>query len=268
MIDALRQALAVSVEGISFGDNIYGDEDFVARSIKDDFAGWYREEDLPKQIGFLLQHCAVAPPAEVLDAACGHGRHCDILSRQGYKVTGTDISAQLIAHLQAAYRGGITFERRSFAELDYRGAFDLAIVLGNSLSLIPREELPKALRRLNNCLKPDGSLFLELDNRDYVTKNELGQRVWSYNDDRWLTFSRHHYDADLRLQKTLDISIDVQSMNVTRFPLVKCLYNQDELSAALRRAGLTAVEWFGGWDGSAVSDESPSIIVVARRKLG
>jgi len=268
MINALRQALTVRVEDISFSDNIYGDEDFVARSIKDNFAGWYREEDLPKQIDFLLQHCAVDSPAKVLDAACGHGRHCDILSRKGYEVTGTDISEQLIAYLEQAYSGKrITFKKRSFKELDYSGTFDLVIVLGNSLSLIPREEMTEALQNLNNSLMNSGISFLELDNREHVIENEMGKRFWSYDGDRWLILSKHHYDSALKLEKSLDISIDFQNMSVNCFPLTKCLYDQDEISDSLNRAGMTPIKWFGDWNGNGISDKSPSIIVVAKKKL-
>lgn len=268
MINALRQALTVRVEDISFRDNIYNDEEFVASSIKDNFAGWYREEDLSKQIDFILQHCAVNPPAKVLDAACGHGRHCDLLSRKGFGVTGTDISEQLIAYLEQAYSGKrITFKKQSFKELDYRGTFDLVIVLGNSLSLIPREEITEALRNLSNALKSSGTLFMEFDNRKHFIRNEAGKCCWNYAGDRWLILSRHHYDSTRKLGKSMDISIDFQNKRVNCSPTIKCLYDQDELSDSLNRAGMTPIKWFGDWDGNGISDKSPSVIVVAKKKL-
>jgi 2-polyprenyl-3-methyl-5-hydroxy-6-metoxy-1,4-benzoquinol methylase len=112
------------------------DESFFLQSIRDGFAGWYKAGHLRRQITCILRQCQPAPRSVVLDVACGHGKHAALLARRRYRVVATDISASLIAHLHAQYGKQVTFEKRSFAELDYVKVFDLVIVLGNSLGLI------------------------------------------------------------------------------------------------------------------------------------
>jgi len=139
LIATLKKALSVRVEDITFSDNVYHDESFIAKSISNGFSGWYSDTDLAKHVDFVLKHCEVKPDSRILDAACGHGRHADLLSRKGHEVVGIDISQQLIWYLKKEYGNSIQFERRSFKDINYSATFDLAVVLGNSLSLIPRQ---------------------------------------------------------------------------------------------------------------------------------
>jgi hypothetical protein len=41
LIAALKRAFSIRVERIAFRDNLYHDEDFVAKSVAINFAGWY-----------------------------------------------------------------------------------------------------------------------------------------------------------------------------------------------------------------------------------
>jgi SAM-dependent methyltransferase len=46
------------------------------------------------------------PPADVLDAACGYGRHSLVLAEAGYRVTGVDRSAVLLDEARRRSGGG------------------------------------------------------------------------------------------------------------------------------------------------------------------
>ncbi len=267
LIVALRKALAVRVDTITFADNVYQDEGFIAESISSGFAGWFRETDLARHVEFVLRHCEVKPRSKILDMGCGHGRHAYLMSCQGHDVVGADISEKLISYLKERYGDAVRFEKQSFTDIDYSSVFDFAVILGNSLSLIPRGEMRQALENLRNSLQKGGRLFLELDNRPHFVKYDAGRKRWSYGGGHWLTLSQHHYDRANKLEKTLDIGIDLNTMRVGIFPLTKSLYDHREILEWLTKVNLRVVKSFGDWDGASVSDDSPSLLIVAEREF-
>jgi SAM-dependent methyltransferase len=214
----------------------------------------------------MLQESRAPFPSKILDVACGHGRHAALLSQQGHDVAATDISETLIAYRRDTQGEAIRFEKRSFAELDYGPTFDLVIVLGNSLSLIPREQLATALDNLTNCLKNDARLFIELDNRPYFVQQYAGRRHWDFHGGRWLRLSQYHYDDENKLEKTRDVSLDFRNMTVDRFQMTKSLYDYTEIAHWIAGAGMTIANAWGDWDGSDVSEASPSLLIVAQKK--
>ena len=54
------------------------------------------------EVGFFEKALALRPGARVLDAPCGHGRHAVELARRGFRVTGLDRSAELLARARSA----------------------------------------------------------------------------------------------------------------------------------------------------------------------
>jgi len=265
LIETFRRALSRDITEITFDDNVYHDERFVERSIGNRFAGWFSEPDIVKQVDFVFKHCDIQMHSKILDVACGHGRHTCLMGQHGHDVLGIDISEQLISYLLKTYGDKAKFEKKSFQDIDYSCMFDLAIVLGNSLSLLPRDQIAGAVQNLRNSLKTRGELLVEFDNRDYFVNNEAGTRRWNYHGKRWLTLSEHYYDDTDDLEKTLDIGIDLHTMQIDRFPLVKRLYDHNELSDLFKEADLRELKAFGDWDGSPVSETSRSIILVTEK---
>ncbi len=261
----IRSAMDRRIADLSFQDNSYNQESIFAESIADGFAGWYEDGHANKQIDFILRGCGVAPGSSVLDAACGHGRHAELLTERGHRVTGIDISETLIAWLRGKHGNRIRFEKRSFSQIDARDAFDLVIVLGNSLGLMPRAELGPVLERLHMALRKGGRLFTEMDNRPYFVRHEAGHRFWNFHLDRLLLLSQHYYDQDARLEKTIDTSIDLNSNAVSQFFTTKSLYDEEELFAFLRDAHLSVEHAFGDWEGQPAAEDSPTLLMVSRK---
>ncbi|MFC1820229.1 hypothetical protein ACFLZG_03975 [Thermodesulfobacteriota bacterium] len=93
---------------------------------------------------------------------------------------------------------------------------------------------------------------------------------WSgvdHHDNRWIILSEHYYDEKDKLEKTLDIGIDLQRKEIYQFRLTKCLYDHKELSGLLKQTSLKELGSFGDWDGSPVSENSPSLLIIARREF-
>jgi SAM-dependent methyltransferase len=265
MIDRIQKALQRDIATLTFNDNSYVDEAFMARCVSNNFAGWYDQDFVEHQVAFVLHNCATRPGGRVLDAACGHGKHSEALVGRGLRVLGTDVSGAVISHLSERNIDGAEFRCLKFREMDFANEFNLAIALGNSLSLLPRQELPEAVRKLAAAVAVDGRLFIEMDNRPYFISHEAGRKTWTYRADRWIMLSSHYYDSRDNLEKTIDTTVDLMDGSVDQFLLTKCLYDPQELMQCLQEADLQIESTFGDWSGSEITPDSPSILIVSRR---
>ena len=107
----------------------------------------------------------------MLDAACGSGGHALWLARQGYEVTGADVSPVMIelARQKAAAAGlDVPFVVGDLANLQASSSvYDAVLCLGNSLPhLLTQDDLVAALRGMAGVLRPGGVLVLQNLNYD------------------------------------------------------------------------------------------------------
>ena len=90
----------------------------------------------------------VPAPARVLDAGCGTGRVASELTLLGYRVTGVDASAEMVA--VATKRDPATrYECQDLADPFLRSqAFDLVLLAGNVIPLLAPGTLDRVMRRI------------------------------------------------------------------------------------------------------------------------
>jgi glycine/sarcosine N-methyltransferase len=119
---------------------------------------------------FLMSVLDEAGARRVLDAACGSGGHALWLARQGYEVTGVDVSPAMIALAQrkaAADGPDVLFVVSDLANLQSSAAYDAVLCLGNSLPhLLTQDVLVAALQGMAGVLRPGGVLVLQNLNYD------------------------------------------------------------------------------------------------------
>jgi glycine/sarcosine N-methyltransferase len=124
---------------------------------------------------FLKAQLDAVGAHRVLDAACGSGGHALWLARQGYEVTGADVSPVMIelARQKArAARLDVEFFVANLANLqsvnlEPSTPYDAVLCLGNSLPhLLTQDELVSALRSMASVLRPSGLLILQNLNYD------------------------------------------------------------------------------------------------------
>ena len=109
----------------------------------------------------------LAPGARVLDCACGIGADAIGLARRGYRVTGTDASAAMVAEAKERARAAgvdVAFSVCPWDDLPGRfGAepFDLVVCRGNSFAHAPSQEaLVGSLRAIRAVVAPGGRLVV------------------------------------------------------------------------------------------------------------
>ncbi|TDD02088.1 class I SAM-dependent methyltransferase [Saccharopolyspora terrae] len=135
------------------------------------------------------------PSRDLLDVGCGTGRDARYWVRNGYRVTGIDTSADMVAHAQQ-HCPEAEFAVADMREFSLGREFDVITCLDSALLYCHRnEELVSFLRRCHEHLRPGGLLVAEARNGAFFLGNtELldttSERELSYDGSTYRSWTR------------------------------------------------------------------------------
>ena len=120
-------------------------------------------------INKLIDHLKPKPAAEMLDVACGKGRHSILLAGKGFTVTGIDLSEDSIMEAKQHEKDNLEFfvhDMRLPFRINY---FDYAFNFFTSFGYFrTRREHDNAIRTIAQSLKPGGTFVLDYLNVHYA----------------------------------------------------------------------------------------------------
>lgn len=202
----------------------------------------------------------VEPPAEVLDAPCGYGRHSNALAQAGFRVTGVDRSPVLLEEARSRSGGaeGPRWVQADHRELPFEdGSFDCVLNLFSSLGYRGEESDRRTLHELRRVLRPGGSLVVETQHRDRVMAI-YSEREWeARGDDLRLDARRFDPVAGEIESDLILITADGARRSITyRIRL----YTATELVRLVSEAGFAEVECFGSFDREPLSRDTRLVV--------
>ncbi|HEX5724331.1 MAG TPA: class I SAM-dependent methyltransferase [Longimicrobiaceae bacterium] len=240
----------------------YFDETFI-----DLYRDFLTPERTAREVAGLREMLMLQPGAEVLDVACGWGRHAVALAQAGFRVTGLDLSETLLeAARRRAEKEGVEvdFVHGDMRALPWTERFDVVLSLFSSLGYFGSDEEDlRVLRGACAALKPGGFFLLETMHRDHVA-GRYADRDWWETGDGTLVWVEREFDA-----------VEGVSREWTRWRRggrTGEKYHEIRIRTAtewdvlLRQAGLTPVEWHGDWELAPFVQGSEDLIVVALRR--
>ncbi|GAA2086199.1 class I SAM-dependent methyltransferase [Streptomyces albiaxialis] len=208
---------------------------------------------------------AFPPGARVLDMCCGAGVFTVPLAARGYETTGVDRSPAMLERAEERCRAAgvgprlVEADARHFAE---PGAYDVVLNLFTSFGYFEDpEDNAAVLRAMRACLRPGGTLLLDLAGKEMLVRRGNGTRLVRHGDD--LVFQ-----TDTALEGYERIRSEwvlVRGERAYRARLEWFMYSAAELRRMLLDAGFSHVETFGGFDGRPYDGEAPRMILRARR---
>lgn len=147
------------------------------------FASWfdspfyhilYKDRDESEAALFmetLTSFLKLKPKAEMLDLACGKGRHAQHLNKIGFDVTGVDLSPESITHAKQSENDSLHFAVHDMC-IPYPAKFDAVFNLFTSFGYFENEEDNlKTIQAIKASLKPGGFGVIDFLNADLVVKN-------------------------------------------------------------------------------------------------
>jgi len=164
----------------------------------DEIAGMYdrvwRDWYLPAALPALekLFFSRVPRGARILDLCCGSGHVTKELARRGYRVTGIDSSAGLIA-LARKHLPGVDLRVQDARRLKLEGQYDAAISTFDSLNhILTMKELREVFVRVHGSLKREGLFVFDM-NLEEAYAHELREWMVDRTEDS-VSLARGSYD--------------------------------------------------------------------------
>ena len=133
------------------------------------------------EAAFLEKALRLAPGARVLDVPCGHGRHALELARRGYRVSGVDLSADLLgaARISSAREGAaVEWVSGDMRDLPWTGVFDGAYCAGNAFGYFDDAGNQAFLTAVARTLRPGGR-FVVLERLVRAGATGLASHGWT-----------------------------------------------------------------------------------------
>ena len=207
---------------------------------------------------------ACPPNGNLLDVACGFGRHAVPLAAAGFTVTGVDRSAALLAEAQRrAGTAGPRLVQADYRELPFEDAsFDAALNLYTSLGYLGDEEDARVLAEIARVLRPGGRLVIELLHRDLLVRT-FDESGWELVGDGRLLLEQRAFDPAGGVAQTTQTLIETDGRRESQTFEVR-VYTATELVAMLRAAGFEKVTCHGDFGGGPFSTAT-RLVIVARR---
>jgi len=218
---------------------------------------------------FLESVLQIRQGGQVLDLACGHGRHSLELAKRGYSVLGIDLSPRFIEMAKQSLKGN-SLSNAEFIVGDIRESyfvnrFDAAFSYFTSFGYFPDEENQKVLDNAARALIKGGMFLLETVNRDWtIHKVENQPRRWDEVEADFFLLEDISFNAHTSRIHTNRIIFDKGQRRSMEYDIK--LYTHAELEDMLERVGLQIVSTFGGKDRSPYSVSSPRMVIVTRKQ--
>lgn len=198
------------------------------------------------------------PPEEyptLLDIGCGVGKMSMALFKQGYRVTGLDLSAEQL-NIAQAISPGPHYTERDMANPP-SGLFDMLVNVYTSFGYCNSEQEDLSLLPVwFQALRPGGVLIMELADMDRA-RNRIDAQGELTRINNGVT-ELLSMDWEKRLLKVEYSKAGRSWSCLTR------LYEKETLQAALRDAGFAEVEIYGDFDLRPKGSDD-NVVLVARK---
>ncbi len=205
----------------------------------------------------LLQ---VSKESNILDLACGQGRHSLELARQGYSnVFGLDRSHYLIRKAKSIMQAEglkVNFKEGDARKLPFStDMFDVVMILGNSFGYFEStEDDVKILKEVYRILKPGGIFLIDVADGAYLKNNYL-PRSWEWIDKKhFVCRERSLAKDDERLISREVISHVEKGVLVDQF-YAERLYTRDILENIFTEVGYKKIAFHGSIETNSIRNQ-------------
>ncbi len=229
----------------------------------------------------ILRMLTLERGMKVLDVGCGTGRHSVSLEEAGLRVTGIDLSIDLLRSGRSRLdRPNDVFVRGDMRRLPFRAAFDAAVSLFTSFGYFDdSSDDGRVLREIRGVLRPGGRFLLDFLNaprviRTLVPHSEVTRKGVRIIEDRAISPDGLRVEKTIRLEPEADDSGDpsgdgtepsASSRTAKTFRESVRLYDKEALVRLVADAGFEVLDVFGSFAGEPHDDDTPRTIVTARR---
>jgi SAM-dependent methyltransferase len=227
-----------------------------------------KRQDAAEEIAKMIVWLNLPSQSKVLDLCCGTGRHAIALADAGYRVTGVDLSAELLQEARAADMDNrirwIESDMRNLPFKESTERFDAVLNLFTSIGYFEEDsEHLKVLEQVRLALKPEGRFIIDYLNVRH-TIDRLVPRSEKIIEGNVITETRQ-VQAGFVMKS---IVIQKTGRPLRYYKERVKLYTLEAFSEMLAQSGLFIDAVYGNYDGSTYDEQqSPRMIMVGHRDI-
>lgn len=209
----------------------------------------------------LMQHLDLPKDSNVMDLACGKGRHSVFLNKLGYDVTGLDLSENSIDAAKAFENDRLRFDVHDMREVYKENAFDLIVNLFTSFGyfLNPNDEV-QVFQSIYNQLRDGGTFVMDYLNVEKAILDLVPNEIKTING---IDFHIQKKIENGFIQKDINFNSDGEDYHFQEFVKVIRLEDFKEIASSI---GFDLIDYFGDYQLNEFKKEtSPRLILVFKK---
>lgn len=211
----------------------------------------------------LIQRLQLKSDAKILDVACGTGRHAINFHKQGFDVTGIDLSKNSIAQALQHETKGLHFEQWDMRQVYRKDYFDVVVNLFSSFGYLPSDKDNLiAFEAIAANLKQQGKLVLDFLNVNLAIKQLKHKETIMRNHTE---FHIHKFIEDGYILKNIQFNDENDIPHEYQEKLR--IIHLNEFQELCQHAGLTIKSTWGDYQLNDYDiTHSPRLILYCERK--
>jgi ubiquinone/menaquinone biosynthesis C-methylase UbiE len=224
------------------------------------------------QIEAMLAGRGLAAGARLLDAGCGTGRYAVELARRGFRVTGVDAAAELLAVARRqAGADTVTLVHGDLRALPASSDYDAILCRGVLNDLVEDRARREAFLAFGRALTRGGALVLDVREWETTERRKTMEPVLQR------TLPTAHGTLTYRSETRLDrvtrqlriaehhVLTDATGTTVADYDFFMRCWTRDELDRLLAESAFTAAEYAGAYDRAVPVGATDRLVVAATR---
>ncbi len=222
----------------------------------------HRDDHDARRLTELIASRVTVRGRRLLDLACGPGRHAAQFRRLGADVVGFDLSMPLLSRARLQHgTHGLVFVRGDMRRLPFKeDSFDVVVNLFTSFGYFTEDaQHADVLRAAAAILRVGGRVVLDFLNADALRRSLIAHEEMAVGAQR-VAVERHITSDGRFVVKEIHLTDDGRSF-VERVRL----FSLQELRSMMEDAGLEVAAPLGDYEGRAVSETSPRVILIGER---
>ena len=201
-----------------------------------------------------------------LELGCGSGAFCRALAREGYSMSGADISAEMLTkaqHLCAEENLSVNFFLADAAHLVAPEKYDFIISPNDCFNYLPPKAIVGAFKKVRACLKTGGIFLFDISS-EYKLRRKVADTV-SVDDREELTYLCFSNLNEDKVEMSVSLFVKRKDGAYERFDEshTQYIHGEEFLTAALREAGFEILSTEGHL--GEKKEESDRLNFVCRR---
>jgi len=237
------------------------------------FASWfdtdyyhilYKNRDLSEAkafIGNLCRNLNLPQGSEILDLACGKGRHSKTLHSLGYKVTGADLSENSINTAKKTAPDGLDFIVHDMREVIPDKHFDAVFNIFTSFGYFDNAaDNERVIQSVHSMLKDEGLFLIDFMNAEKVINSLETNEVTTENGINFHISRR--YDGQYIFK---EIRFTDQGENYHFMERVQA-FKEKDLRLLLSNNGFEILRTFGDFDLNPFDVEKSDRLILVSKK--